>query len=149
MFHSNPTQVDIMLSLPSFKKQGNEKYVMLHQTLKRNVRRLYENFYSHFLSDHYDVERRSSCMLKDTEVGDLVIFHSRKYESFNSKLFYLARIEKLVFHRNSEEVRSFLIVYWDKSKLIKRSVYDSNCIHLITHDSIGPITDNDLKSLQY
>ena len=122
---------------------------MLHQTLKRNVRRLYENLYSHFLSDHYDVERRSSCMLKDTKVGDLVIFHSRKYESFNSKLFYLARIEKLVFHRNSEEVRSFLIVYWDKSKLIRKSVCASDCIHLITHDSIGQITDNDLKTLQY
>ena len=103
MFHSNPTQVDIMLSLPSFKKRGNEKYVMLHQTLKRNVRRLYENFYSHFLSDHYDVERRSSCMLKDTKVGDLVIFHSRKYESFNSKLFYMARIEKSIFSLKRSE----------------------------------------------
>ena len=122
---------------------------MLHQTLRRNVRKLYENFYSHFLSDHYDVERRSLSTLKEAKVGNLVIFHPRKYETINSNLFYLARIEKLVFHRNSEEVRSFLIVYYDKSKLIKRSVYPSDCIHLISHDSIGPITDNDLKTLQY
>ena len=27
MFHSNATQIDIMLSLPSFKKRGDEKYV--------------------------------------------------------------------------------------------------------------------------
>ena len=149
MFHSNPTQIDIMLSLPSFKKRGDEKYVMLHKTLLRNVRKLYESFYSHFLSDHYDVEGRSSSTLKEAKVGNLVIFHPRKYETINSNLFYLARIEKLVFHRNSEEVRSFLIVYYDKSKLIKRSVYTSDCIHLISHDSIGPITDNDLKTLQY
>ena len=88
-------------------------------------------------------------MLKDTKVGDLIIFHSRKYESFNSKLFYLARIERLVFHRNSEEIRSFLIVYWDKSKLIRKSVYASDCIPLITQDSIGQITDHDLNTLQY
>ena len=145
MFHSNATQIDIMLSLPSFKKRGDEKYVMLHKTLRRNVRKLYEGFYSHFLSDHYDVEGRSSSTLREAKVGNSVIFHPRKYETINSNLFYLARIEKLVFHRNSEEVRSFLIVYYDKSKLIKRSVYPSDCIHLISHDSIGPITDNDLK----
>ena len=66
-----------------------------------------------------------------------------------SKLFYLARIEKLVFHRNSEEVRSFLIVYYDKTRLIRRSVYPSDCISLISQDKIGPVTDDDLKTLQY
>ena len=79
MFHSNPTQADVMLGLPSFKKRGNENYVVLHMTLKRNARRIYETFYSHFLSDHYNVERRSSCMLKDTEIGDLIIFHLKIY----------------------------------------------------------------------
>ena len=149
MFHSNATQIDLMLSLPSFKKRGDERYVLLHKTLRRNVRKLYENFYSHYLSNHYELEGRSSSALKEARIGNLVIFHPRKYESINSNLFYIARIEKLVFYRNSEEIRSFLIVYYDKTKLIRRSVYASDCIHLITHDSIGQITDHDLKTLQY
>ena len=56
---------------------------------------------------------------------------------------------KLVFYRNSEEIRSFLIVYYDKTKLIRRSVSPNDCISFISQDKIGSVTDDDLKTLQY
>ena len=151
MFNGVGSQDDLLLSIPSFKKRGSDPYVLLHKTLKRNIHSLFEKFHAHFLSEHYQVSKQTPHEVSDdVNVGDLILFHLKKYDKiFANQSFLIGRIEKLFHHRNSNLIRSTLITYSDKKKLVHRTVKLIDCIPFVKGYKLGTVSDAELNDMKY
>ena len=95
------------------------------------------------------IEEYKGSLLVFISIYAQIISRKIKMVIFANQSFLVGRIEKLFYYRNSKLIRSIIITYSDKRKLVHRTVKLIDCIPFVKGYELGTVSDTELVDMIY
>ena len=129
-------------------KHGDISNLMSH--VKSNSTKIL-NLYFKYLIQSYHMKSDTLCRLlkpDQFQVGMSVLFNQKRTNVTHSyRLFYLGVVSEILYHRNSDSPRTFMLRCYDHNKIITKALRPEDTLIINSQGSIGFIYNEDLKNL--